>query len=69
LYSIAICRRSPQLAATIFDAPQALQTARANIAAENLSDRMQNWRTSATPMLALQVSSVPASGERVTSAR
>jgi SAM-dependent methyltransferase len=40
LYSIKLCRRYPQLSATVFDLPQALQAARTTIAAENMGDRV-----------------------------
>ena len=40
LYSIALCQRHPQFSATIFDGPQALQSARTNISNEKLSDRV-----------------------------
>lgn len=41
MYSIALCRRYAQLSATVFDSPQALQAARANIDAAKLHDRMR----------------------------
>lgn len=40
MYTLALCRRYPNLTATIFDGPQALQAARANIAAGHLGDRV-----------------------------
>lgn len=40
LYSVKLCRRYPQLSATIFDLPQALQAAQETIAAEHMADRV-----------------------------
>jgi cyclopropane fatty-acyl-phospholipid synthase-like methyltransferase len=40
IYSIALCRRYPALAATVLDSPAALQTARATIAAEQMAERV-----------------------------
>lgn len=40
-YSIALCRRHPQLMATVFDLPEALKAARENVAAEGLEDRIE----------------------------
>lgn len=40
LYSIAFCRRHPQLAATVFDSLMALQAARATIAAYQMESRI-----------------------------
>jgi SAM-dependent methyltransferase len=40
LYSIALCRKYPNLTATVFDSPQALVSGRANIAAEHLEARI-----------------------------
>ncbi len=40
LYSIKFCRRYPQLSATVFDWPQALEVAREVIAAEEMGDRV-----------------------------
>lgn len=40
LYTIEICRRHPQLGATVFDLPGALQRARLNIEQENMTDRV-----------------------------
>ncbi len=40
-YSIALCRRHPQLTATVFDLPEALKAARENVAAEGLEDRIE----------------------------
>jgi len=40
LYSIKLCRRYPQLSATVFDLPQALEAARETIAAENMATRV-----------------------------
>ena len=40
LHSIAFCRRHPQLAATVFDSPMALQAARATIAAYQMEHRI-----------------------------
>jgi len=40
VYSIALCRRYAQLSATVFDSPQALKAARANIDAASLQDRI-----------------------------
>lgn len=41
LYSITLCRRYPQLSATVFDLPQALEAARETIAAENMARRVE----------------------------
>ena len=40
MYTIAFCRRYPRLSATVFDSPQALEAARASIAAANMADRI-----------------------------
>jgi hypothetical protein len=40
LYSIEFCRRHPRLSATVFDLPQALETARETIATENMATRV-----------------------------
>lgn len=40
LYSIKFCRRYPDLSATVFDLPQALEVARETIAAEGMGDRV-----------------------------
>ncbi|MCZ7571701.1 MAG: class I SAM-dependent methyltransferase [Ardenticatenaceae bacterium] len=40
LYSIELCRRHPELTATVFDLPGALERARENIRAAGLSDRV-----------------------------
>lgn len=40
MYSVALCRRYPQLKATIFDSPRALEAAREHIAAEGMSGRI-----------------------------
>ena len=40
LYRIRFCRRYPNLSATVFDLPQALETARAMIAAERTGQRV-----------------------------
>lgn len=40
LYSIKLCRRYPQLSATVFDLPQALDAARETAAAEGMTDRI-----------------------------
>lgn len=40
-YSIELCRKYPDLAATVVDSPQALKAARANVAAENMGDRIE----------------------------
>ena len=40
-YSIALCRRHPQLTSTIFDLPTALEAARQNIATEGMEDRVE----------------------------
>ncbi|MGD8751088.1 MAG: methyltransferase [Anaerolineales bacterium] len=40
LYSIKFCQKHPQLSATVFDWPQALETAKATIAAENMGTRV-----------------------------
>lgn len=40
LYAIAFCRRHPDLRATIFDLPMALERARDNVAAAGLGDRL-----------------------------
>jgi SAM-dependent methyltransferase len=40
MYSVAFCRRYPQLSATVFDSPMALHAARENIAAMQMSDRI-----------------------------
>ncbi|MBI3737818.1 MAG: methyltransferase domain-containing protein [Chloroflexi bacterium] len=40
-YSIALCQKYPYLNATIFDFPQPLTSARANIAAEKMETRIQ----------------------------
>ena len=40
LYSIAFCRRSPQLTATVFDLAPALEPARDMVAAANVADRV-----------------------------
>ncbi|MFN8490557.1 MAG: methyltransferase [Caldilineaceae bacterium] len=39
-YSIALCRQYPQLTATVFDSPQALQAAAANVARAKLEQRI-----------------------------
>jgi SAM-dependent methyltransferase len=39
-YAIAFCRQYPSLSATVFDRPQALNTARANVAAAGLAERV-----------------------------
>jgi len=39
-YAIAFCRRYPDLAATVFDSPRALEVARTGIAAANMADRI-----------------------------
>ena len=39
-YAMAFCRQYPSLTATVFDRPQALNTARANIAGAGLQDRI-----------------------------
>lgn len=44
LYSIAYCRRNPNLKAVIFDLPEALSETEAIIAAEGLSDRISVQR-------------------------
>jgi SAM-dependent methyltransferase len=53
MYSIALCRRYPQLSATVFDSRQALQAAQASIAATNIGDRVAvqegDFRTDAFP--------------------
>ena len=41
LYSVALCRRYPQLSATVFDLPEALKAARTTIAAGEMSDRVE----------------------------
>jgi cyclopropane fatty-acyl-phospholipid synthase-like methyltransferase len=41
LYSIKFCRRYPDLSATVFDAPQALEVAGETIAAEKIGDRVR----------------------------
>jgi SAM-dependent methyltransferase len=38
---IELCRKYPDLAATVVDSPQALKAARANVAAENMGDRIE----------------------------
>ncbi len=40
-YSIAFCKRYPQLTATVFDSPQALKTAEASLAATGMQDRVK----------------------------
>jgi hypothetical protein len=40
LYSIKFCRRYPDLSATVFNVPQALELARETIAAEGMGDRV-----------------------------
>lgn len=40
LYSIRFCHRYPELSATVFDLPQALELARETIAAEGIGDRV-----------------------------
>ena len=40
MYSIALCRKHPQLTATVFDSPQALTVGRESIAAESINDRV-----------------------------
>lgn len=40
LYSVAFCRHYPDLAATVFDSPQALATGRRTVAAAGLADRV-----------------------------
>lgn len=40
LYSIKFCRRHPQLSATVFDWPQALEVAQETIAAEDMDGRV-----------------------------
>ena len=40
IYSIALCRHYPALAATVLDSPMALQTARATIAAEQMAGQV-----------------------------
>lgn len=40
MYSIALCRKYPQLSAVVFDSPQALTVGRESIAAEGMSDRI-----------------------------
>ncbi len=40
MYSIALCRKYPQLSAVVFDSPQALATGRANIDRAELADRV-----------------------------
>jgi hypothetical protein len=44
LYSIKLCRQYPELSATVFDLPQALEVARETIVAENMSDRVSVQR-------------------------
>jgi SAM-dependent methyltransferase len=39
-YSIMLCRRYPELTATVFDLPEALATGRQNVAAAQLDDRI-----------------------------
>jgi SAM-dependent methyltransferase len=39
-YSVAFCRRYPELKAVVFDAPEALEVTRASIAAEGMTDRI-----------------------------
>jgi 2-polyprenyl-3-methyl-5-hydroxy-6-metoxy-1,4-benzoquinol methylase len=41
LYSIALCRRHPEITATVFDLPAALERAKANSHASGLRDRVQ----------------------------
>lgn len=40
LYSIELCRRNPELTATVFDLPLALERARTNIEVEKLDERV-----------------------------
>jgi SAM-dependent methyltransferase len=40
LYSVKFCKKNPDLSATIFDWPRALEAAKATIAVENMQDRM-----------------------------
>jgi len=40
LYSTKFCRSYPDLSATVFDLPQALEAARETIAAEKIGDRV-----------------------------
>ncbi len=40
MYAVAFCRRYPNLSATVFDSPRALEAARASIAAANVADRI-----------------------------
>jgi precorrin-6B methylase 2 len=40
MYSIALCEQYPALTATVIDSPQALQTARENVAAANMAQRI-----------------------------
>ena len=40
MYAIAFCRHFPNLSATVFDSPQALNTGRASIAAAQLTERI-----------------------------
>ena len=40
LYSIAFCRRHPELSSTVFDLPQALEVARETIASEHMGGRV-----------------------------
>ncbi len=39
-YALALCRRYPSLSAVVFDAPQALEAARAGIAEAHLAERV-----------------------------
>ncbi|MCS4537849.1 MAG: methyltransferase [Thaumarchaeota archaeon] len=40
MYSIMFCRRYPSLSATVFDKPEPLETAKENVAAEKMNDRI-----------------------------
>jgi len=40
MYSIALCRKHPGVSVTVFDSPQALNTARENIAQAEMGDRI-----------------------------
>jgi predicted O-methyltransferase YrrM len=40
MYSMALCRRYPELSATVFDSPEALKAAESNIAAEKMGSRI-----------------------------
>jgi len=40
MYSIMLCRRHPSLSATVFDKPEPLETAKENVAAEKMNDRI-----------------------------